>query len=188
MSAIYTYRHNDLTYTAQVSRRPDGTFQVVVDGRAYLVDAIQPSEGSWRLQIEDEGQRHTSINAHTAADDSGRFVKVGSHPVIVLKPEDTRARSRTRRVAAATGEAHLSAQMPGQVVDVFVKPGDVVQSGQTLALLEAMKMEIRVQSPVEGVVAEVFVQKGDVVERDQRLIDLHPPTPPLSQSSEQSAE
>lgn len=187
-NTIYTYRHNDSTYTVQIGRQPDGTFQIVIDGRAYSVNALQPSEGAWRLQIEDEAQTRTSINAHTAADESERFVKVGSHPVIVLKPEDTRARSRTRRAAAATGEAHLTAQMPGQVVEVFVKPGDIVQSGQTLALLEAMKMEIRVLAPVEGIVAEVFVQKGDVVERDQRLIDLHPPTPPLSQSSEQSAE
>lgn len=186
MSAIFTYRHNDATYTIQVARRPDGAFQIVVDGRVYSVDAIQPSEGAWRLQIVDETQTLSTINAHVAGDESERFVKVGSHPVIVLKPEDTRSRSRTRRAAAATGEAHLTAQMPGQVVEVYVKPGDAVQSGQTLALLEAMKMEIRVIAPLEGVVTDVFVHKGDVVERDQRLINLHPPT--LSTSSEPPAE
>lgn len=185
MSAIFTYQHNDSTHTVQVTRRPDGTFQVVVDDRVYSVSATQPTEDAWRLQLEDEAQTRTTINAYTASDENERFVKVGSRPVIVLKPEDTRLRSRTRRAAAVTGEAHLTAQMPGQVVEVFVKPGDVVQSGQTLALLEAMKMEIRVLAPVEGVVADVFVQKGDVVERDQRLIDLHPPT--LSNPPEQPA-
>ena len=159
---------------------------MVVDGRVYSVDAIQPFESAWRLQIVDESQTRSSINAHVAGDEGGRFVKVGSRPVIELKPEDTRARSRRRGSAAATGEAQLTAQMPGQVVEVYVKPGDTVQSGQTLALLEAMKMEIRVLAPVEGVVTEVFVQKGDVVERDQRLINLHPPTPQTS--SEQPAK
>lgn len=186
MSAIFTYRHNDSTHTVQVARRPDGTFQMVVDGRVYSVDAIQPSEGAWRLQIVDESQTRSTINVHVAADEGGRFVKIGSGPAISLKPEDTRHRSRTRRATAATGEAQLTAQMPGQVVEVYVKPGDIVQSGQTLALLEAMKMEIRVLAPVEGVVTDVFVQKGDVVERDQRLINLHPPTLPTS--SEQPAE
>lgn len=178
MSAIFTYRHNNSTYTVQVARRPDGTFQVMLNGRAYSVNAIQPSKGAWRLQIEDETQTRTTINAHVAADERERFVKVGSHPAISLKPEDTR--SRTRRAAVVTGEAHLTAQMPGQVVEVYVKPGDTVQSGQTLALLEAMKMEIRVVARIEGVVSDVFVQKGDVVERDQRLINLHPPTLPTS--------
>jgi acetyl/propionyl-CoA carboxylase alpha subunit len=66
----------------------------------------------------------------------------------------------------------LEAAMPGQVREVLVKPGDSVEKGQTMALLEAMKMEIKVAAPQAGKVAQVFIAAGQVVERGQRLFEL----------------
>ena len=62
--------------------------------------------------------------------------------------------------------------MPGQVREVFVRAGDAVKSGQTLLLLEAMKMEIRVSAPADGRVKRLLVQAGDVVDRGQRLVEM----------------
>ena len=60
--------------------------------------------------------------------------------------------------------------MPGQVTVVLVKAGDETTRGQTLLILEAMKMEIRVTAPADGHVQQVMVQSGDVVERGQHLV------------------
>ncbi len=62
--------------------------------------------------------------------------------------------------------------MPGQVRAVNVKEGDAVTKGQTLLLLEAMKMEIRVQSPRDGLVKKLYVQQGQTVEREQLLVEI----------------
>ena len=64
--------------------------------------------------------------------------------------------------------------MPGQVRQVRVAEGDRVERGQTLIVLEAMKMEIRVPATHAGRVARLLVQEGQVVERGQPLIDVAP--------------
>jgi biotin carboxyl carrier protein len=62
--------------------------------------------------------------------------------------------------------------MPGQIRAVKVNEGDVVTKGQTLLVLEAMKMEIRIHAPGDGRVKELFVKKGQTVEREQVLMNI----------------
>ena len=83
-------------------------------------------------------------------------------------------RQKAGRPAAAGTGGSLEAAMPGQVRDVLVKVGDAVVLGQALALLEAMKMEIRVAAPHAGTVRRVLIEKGQVVERGQLLFELGP--------------
>ena len=62
------------------------------------------------------------------------------------------------------------APMPGKVVKVLVKDGEAVKSGQTLLVLEAMKMEQTTRSPADGTVKKVMVREGDQVTAGQILI------------------
>ena len=64
----------------------------------------------------------------------------------------------------------LLCPMPGLVVDVLAQKGERVFRGQNLVILESMKMESGVASPVDGVIAEVRVKKGQAVEADETLI------------------
>ena len=64
----------------------------------------------------------------------------------------------------------LLCPMPGLVVDVPVQKGERVFRGQSLVILESMKMESGVPSPIDGVVSEVLVQAGQAVEADDILI------------------
>ena len=66
----------------------------------------------------------------------------------------------------------LEAPMPGTVLRVDVAPGQAVQAGQTLVVLEAMKMELSVAAPVEGIVRDVHVTAGQLVARGQALVEL----------------
>jgi propionyl-CoA carboxylase alpha chain len=66
----------------------------------------------------------------------------------------------------------LACPMPGQVVEVLVKKGDRVFRGQTLVILESMKMESGVASPVDGVVAAVHAVAGKTVEADEILVQF----------------
>ncbi len=72
------------------------------------------------------------------------------------------------RVEAPSGG--LVAPMPGVVLEVRVAAGDRVDRGQTLVVLEAMKMEHHIEAPADGIVAEVRVAKGDQVDNGALLI------------------
>ncbi len=79
--------------------------------------------------------------------------------------------------STATGEESVRAPMPGTVLTVEVDPGDRVEAGQRVAVLEAMKMELTLTSGRAGVVAEVFAAPGDQVPLGQVLVTVHDPEP-----------
>jgi 3-methylcrotonyl-CoA carboxylase alpha subunit len=71
-------------------------------------------------------------------------------------------------------EGRLTAPMPGKVVSFFAQPGDRVQRGQALAVMEAMKMEHTLHAPHDGVVAELLYAVGDQVLEGGELLRLAP--------------
>jgi biotin carboxyl carrier protein len=60
--------------------------------------------------------------------------------------------------------------MPGSIMDVSVKPGDAVEEGEELLVLEAMKMENPIVATVDGTVKEVTVKKDDKVATNQLMV------------------
>jgi len=91
---------------------------------------------------------------------------------------------RTRRVRSLTGggrqragAGEVKAPMPGLVLRILVTPGQRVEAGAGLAVLEAMKMENQIKAPAAGVVAAVRAEPGMAVEKGQVLLVLAPPGP-----------
>ena len=66
----------------------------------------------------------------------------------------------------------IKAPMPGLIIDLRVKAGDAVSAGDTLLILEAMKMENIIKASGEGTVKSVHINKGDSVEKNQVLIEF----------------
>ena len=64
----------------------------------------------------------------------------------------------------------LVAPMPGKVVDLKVKKGSKVKSGETLVILEAMKMEHSIKASEDGVIADIFIKENDQVENGAVLM------------------
>jgi len=87
--------------------------------------------------------------------------------------ERTRAiRDITAESSKSTGPASLVAPMPGLIVRVSVSPGDAVQAGQGLVVMEAMKMENELRAPAAGTVKTVMVEPGKAVEKGTVLVDF----------------
>jgi 3-methylcrotonyl-CoA carboxylase alpha subunit len=159
---IYTYQHGDQTYTVRLERAPDGVYSATIGERTFPVNAQPLKEGGWLLTIG--GER---ITVYGASAGDQRYLQIDGQNYTLSVPD---ARTRRRSGGAAGGD--LTAQMPGQVVDVLVAEGDEVYAGQTLVLLEAMKMQIRVSAPKDGRVRRLLVAKGMVVERGQLLAEI----------------
>ncbi len=95
-------------------------------------------------------------------------------PVQATEPAATVSSAAPAPVSAApvnlaSGET-VSAPMPGNILRVEVKQGDVVKAGQLLVILEAMKMENEIVSPKDGTVAQVVTNKGAVVDTGSPLV------------------
>ncbi len=127
------------------------------------VQILQAEKGKLELLID--GKR---VTAYVSSDHTRRWVTVNGRTLLLNK--DTGRRRSGGAHQHAAGE--LTAPMPGQVRAVNVNEGEKVSKGQTLLLLEAMKMEIRIQAPEDGAVRKLFVKQGQTVERDQTLVEI----------------
>ena len=66
----------------------------------------------------------------------------------------------------------INAPMPGLILDISVSVGDQVRKGDTLLILEAMKMENAIKSPKDGIISSVKVIRGESVEKNQALVEF----------------
>ena len=76
-------------------------------------------------------------------------------------------------MGASSGEVVIRSPMPGGIVAVPVKEGQDVKKGQTVVVLESMKMENELKAPRDGTIAHVHVAPGDSVEQNKALITIH---------------
>jgi len=79
------------------------------------------------------------------------------------------------RAKARHRDASMSAPMPGLVLKILVRPGDVVAKGAPLLILEAMKMEHQIVAPRDGEIAAVNCREGELVQSGVELVALKEP-------------
>ena len=137
-------------------------FALTLDDKTIQAEVLHAENGKLDLVID--GQR---LTAYVSPDNAKRWVTVNGQTFVLTKSSGEK---RSGHVHHAAGE--LTAPMPGQVRVVNVSEGDTVTKGQTLLVLEAMKMEIRVQAPFDGVVQSLTVKVGQTVEREQILVKM----------------
>ena len=150
---------NDITLDISSNGK---TFALTLDDKTIQAEILHAEIGKLDLLID--GQR---VTAYVSSDNAKRWVTVNGQTFVLTKSSGARKGGHAHHAA---GE--LTAPMPGQVRAVNVSEGDAVTKGQTLLVLEAMKMEIRVQAPSDGVVSSVLVTGGQTVEREQILVKI----------------
>jgi biotin carboxyl carrier protein len=91
----------------------------------------------------------------------------------VVPSTDTTPASPAKEVVIKSGNTVvLRSPLPGKILDIMVKPGEAVSVGQTVACIEAMKMENNINSDKQGVVTAVCVSKGDTILEGVVLIEI----------------
>jgi len=159
---LYTYEYNGENYSIRLDKQPDDSFLATIGDETYAFNATQLKTGTWLIDLD--GNRQT---VHTASEQSNRYIQLDG---VQYQLEKSSGRRRASSASGAAGD--LKSEMPGQVIDVRVSEGDTVESGQVLLVLEAMKMEIRINAPYDGTVAKLLVSQGDVVDRGQLLVEV----------------
>ncbi len=72
----------------------------------------------------------------------------------------------------AVAEGILKAPMPGKILDILITEGDTVTKAQPLVILEAMKMENELKSPVDGVISSISVEVGQSLEKNTIILEI----------------
>jgi len=124
-----------------------------------------------------------------ASSDAGRVIEVYIHgrPYMVgVQDERSRALASLAGGAHVAGDATIRAPMPGLVANVLAAEGAAVRRGQTVVVLEAMKMENDLTAPRAGIVKAVHVTKGQTVGQNDMLVVIGDPagTPPATDADE----
>lgn len=148
---------------------PDGERRAVtltgesahIDERSYKISVVEQVGARMTLLIN--GERHTLHIVERA----GVYHIALNGKIIRLEKS---APGASRRRSAGGGD--LTAAMPGQVTQILVEEGQQVTLGQTLLLLEAMKMETRITAPRDGRVARILCEVGETVQGGQVLVEV----------------
>jgi biotin carboxyl carrier protein len=154
----------------------------LVDGEPVPCDVVRLRPGHYSLVFG--GGRSFEVVLELPPDRTGdsaaapEGVAAVDGASLTLKLEDTRRRALqavagARRAAAGAAEVvTVAAPMPGRVVAVPVEPGAAVERGQTVVVLEAMKMESAITAPHPGTVTGVLVAPGETVQQRQPLVRI----------------
>ncbi|MCI5513440.1 MAG: biotin/lipoyl-binding protein [Clostridia bacterium] len=121
-------------------------YKVTVNGTAYEVTVEEMDASS----VATENTAPTVAPVQSAA-----------------KPQETK-----KAAAGAAGAVKVKSPMAGTILKVLVNPGDAVKRGQTMFILEALKMENNIPAPVDGVVSSVDTKQGAQVNTDEVVATL----------------
>ena len=158
MSGRTRYVLPDGTEVEVVAARRDGQLIGHVGARAVAWELLPGPRGA--LVVRD-GDRVRTLWVH------GDHVAGGRGGEAILRRA---VRDHRRGGAAASGG--LEAPMPGTVLEVRVRAGDAVSAGDTLLVMEAMKMEHAITAPRDGIVARVHFEVGGRVGPGDTLVEL----------------
>lgn len=141
-------------------------FTYKINGKEYKVAIEQENENNIELKVN--GKPYT--------------VEVENKPAPKLAPvKKSAAASKGAATSTSTAAAPPTASspkkavkspLPGTIIDIKVEVGDSVKKGQTVIILEAMKMENNVNASCDGVVTKILVNKSDTVGEGDNLIEI----------------
>lgn len=124
------------TYSVDIGRIVDDEVDVVLDGKTYQVSVETPMRRVSKTPVIK--RRHEVMNAAEVP-------------------------NRTSAPGSVLSGGDVLAPLPGLILKLLVKEGDKVSEGQHVAIMEAMKMENEIESPITGTVQEIVVSEGETI-------------------------
>ncbi|MFN7453433.1 MAG: acetyl-CoA carboxylase biotin carboxyl carrier protein subunit [Pseudobdellovibrionaceae bacterium] len=172
-------------------------FEAELKGKKYKVDVVE-TRAFWKISIQKDGEgwQHFDLSKedYKRSESYFSFLFKGVSYLVDVVGQDTLYTVYTRnsfqsvkifndemllheslkRGGGMGGDKELRSGMPGKIIEIFVKPGDIVKANKPLLIMEAMKMENEMRSTGEVKIREICVKQGDSVESGAVLIKFDP--------------
>jgi biotin carboxyl carrier protein len=157
---------NGKTFDVEIGE--DG--RILINGEERAVDFRELRKGELYSVLLD----HRSHEAMVDEREDGYHVLIGGdlYEVRVTDERSRRLESAFMAFGDAGGEVSVRSPMPGQIISVAVEAGQEVAKGDTLIILESMKMENELKAPCDGTVHKVYVAAGEAVEQNKVLVTI----------------
>lgn len=139
------------------------TLRFTLDGQKFLFEVVSSKDGEMILQ-DAVGDRFKAFSTKPSRDGQSTVIAAG---VEAIASEGGR---KLKKSGGAAGS--LTSPMPGKIFKILVNEGDKVVKGQTLLILEAMKMEHAIRSDKDGVVKKFLYKVGELVQGGVTLVDV----------------
>ena len=139
-----------------------------VDDREYELQASEVEPGVYLLK--NDGRIYEVNVATLAASDETAVVVVRDQRYEVSIADPKRLRGSRSDHGHAGGHAEIKTAMPGKVVRIIAEVGDEIRKGSNVIVVEAMKMQNEMKSPIDGVVKEIRVKEGSTVNAGEVLV------------------
>ncbi len=163
----HAFKISDTEINLELSRSGEG-YRLHVSEQVIPVDLKTGADGRSWLIVSGET---VEVVIAKQGDDVYIHLDGEAHQLRYEHPLD-----RLAHQAGGAASDVIRAPMPGSLVSVSVKAGEAVTQGQTLLVMESMKMETTIVSPRDGVVAELHQVMGQTFDRDALLVTLEPET------------
>jgi biotin carboxyl carrier protein len=153
----------------EVEILPDG--KLLVNGKVHEIDFLQMEATQYSV-IKDNKSLEVVIDDHA----NGEYEILMAGRMYEAQVLDERALLMlNRKGGMKLDSGEMNSPMPGLIVQVNVVAGQEVTEGQTLVILESMKMQNELKSPLSGVVQQVLVEKGQTVDKGALLLVVGDP-------------
>lgn len=146
---VVKVRIDDNLHELDIVKVQNGVYSLLLNGKSYMVELLEGSSA----------KQYSAVSA-------GKYFEVE-----IIDAESRYIMSR-KGADSDEEENQISSPMPGKIVKIPIKEGDKVETGQTVIIVSAMKMESEYKAGKDGVVGKIHVKEGDTIEGNQPLITL----------------
>lgn len=159
--AKYEYKVKGVDYVVEIQDVEGNIANVTVNGIPFEVEMKQPVKSSKQKVKLNEGQNNVSASpAASTSPATGSSSAASSDSA-----------SSSKQATPAAGKP-VVAPLPGTINEIKVKVGDKVNAGDTVVVLEAMKMQNNIDAETSGTIASINVNKGDAVMEGDTLVTI----------------
>jgi len=144
--------------------------QVIIDGNKMNIELSPVNEHAYLLKV---GNKVYDITTQKKDNENYIFTLDGrSFKTAVRTILQEKANDYFTKKAKLTHHEDIKAPMPGLILSVKKKEGDNIEMGESLIILEAMKMENEINAPASGKIKKIFVEIGSSVEKDEIILSI----------------
>lgn len=165
----YEFIIKDQVYKVLIEEK-ENRFFVDLGNNKIEVESSVISANCLSLLIGDK-----SFTVYWAEKEGRRYFLTGGEEFVIQEAEESKGVKGLAEAGGLEAKGTISPPMPGKVLKILVKEGEKVRKNQSLAIVEAMKMEHEIKAPTEAVIKKINVSEEDMVDTEDSLIELEIP-------------